>query len=343
MLKPSSKAKPKTKKSSSNKTIKKTLTKSKPSSKSQKAKPVFAGINLATMNNELLSAKLSNLVNFESILKDTLHNTENKVSAPEIQRLSSSKENRIRLDFEGLSTPVTKISPPMRMISFGDIEHLSWWDRQNAVEKKQDYSFKVTVKTTSDESLTVSRTWSTQNKRKEFYVQDEKGRVKNLDDVDRSTMHLFFIEDALKESREKPIILCEGYRAAKHLRDLDINAVGTIDAGTLPVKEVLSKLESRQVILWPDNDDVGLRYMSQIRTALLALNIDADHLVQWHDGPKNGDAADIKSKEEIKELIKSSQSWPVEIVANITKPVQMKRVLTQLKLRSSSIIARSGR
>lgn len=361
MLKPGTTRRGKAKKSTANssiskktaapvkKTIKKAVTKKAAPAKAKQTtkNPVPVKptpLNFTTTSPLLFESKLSGMVNIDGFLKAELNNImlQDKKAAPTALKLLSAEE-KIRLEYDGLSTSITSMATPIKLISFGELTHLRWWDAKIRVKKPNNYTFDMNVSNTGGDNLVISRVWSQADQRKRFYVKYANGALTSLDDVNKENIHFFFIEDALKESNTQPIVLCEGYRAAAHLRNNNINAIGTIDGGTLPNNEVLLKLKNQTVLLWPDNDDIGMRHMSRIRARLLALDINADHLIKFEGGAKNADAADIENPNTLNELINSAKPWPLELIMAISGPAKMKRVSSQLKLRANSIITRGGK
>jgi len=103
------------------------------------------------------------------------------------------------------------------------------------------------------------------------------------------------------------VILTEGEKACDALRDLDINAVGTVTgASTIPDEMMLRPLLGRRVFLWPDNDKQGKSHMRRIAAILRELGHVSAYTLKWTDAPEAGDAFDFfasgKSVEELETM-----------------------------------------
>lgn len=101
-----------------------------------------------------------------------------------------------------------------------------------------------------------------------------------------------------------PIVLTEGGRKARAVRDAGYPAVGFVSASTIPSYHVLDRLAGRSVVLWPDNDDIGRAFMGQVGQRLDA-TAGAIRVIHWIDAPEHGDAADC-SPEVIRQLVADS-------------------------------------
>jgi hypothetical protein len=91
------------------------------------------------------------------------------------------------------------------------------------------------------------------------------------------------------------VAVTEGEKPKEALSARRILAVGTVTgAATIPCDAVLRQLLAYDVILWPDNDDIGRAHMTRIGRRLLAMGISAPpRWVEWPDAPPAGDAADF--------------------------------------------------
>lgn len=117
------------------------------------------------------------------------------------------------------------------------------------------------------------------------------------------------------------VFVGEGEKSTDALRGLGVHAVGTVTgAGTVdqtgrvtsvrcPTDEVLRPLVGYDVVLWPDNDEVGRRHMRAIARRLLALG-GAARVLAWPDAPEKGDAADFVAaglgKDELRDLYRAA-------------------------------------
>lgn len=89
------------------------------------------------------------------------------------------------------------------------------------------------------------------------------------------------------------VFVCEGEKATDALRGLGLVVVGTMTgADTIPSEENLRPLVGYDVVLWPDNDEKGIRHMRRIADALANLHADS-RILLWPDAPEKGDAADF--------------------------------------------------
>lgn len=99
--------------------------------------------------------------------------------------------------------------------------------------------------------------------------------------------------ELLRDARaDRPVIVCEGEKAADALRALGVVSLGTVTgAATIPGRASLEVLRGRQVFVWPDNDEPGRAHMARIVAALVGSGVRA-RTIQWADAGLSGDAAD---------------------------------------------------
>jgi hypothetical protein len=121
--------------------------------------------------------------------------------------------------------------------------------------------------------------------------------------------------EKLVEHPDRPAMVCEGEAATDALASLEdalgVVAVGTVTgaAGT-PGDAALQPLVSRRVILWPDADDAGARHMQRIGLRLRRLGCHDILIVDWHEAPEHGDAADsVALGVDVAALIAAAQPW----------------------------------
>lgn len=102
---------------------------------------------------------------------------------------------------------------------------------------------------------------------------------------------LYGVDELDAESRGI-VVVTEGEKARDALAGLGIAAVGTVTgAASVPSPAVLSALRGRDVVLWPDNDDIGRAHMQRIAGRLRALGIRSTTLTWGTE--KGDDAADF--------------------------------------------------
>lgn len=66
-----------------------------------------------------------------------------------------------------------------------------------------------------------------------------------------------------------PVIVCEGEKATDSLLAQGYAALGTVTgAGGIPSATALEVLRGRDVVLWPDNDEIGRQHMRRVAAAL---------------------------------------------------------------------------
>ncbi len=112
-----------------------------------------------------------------------------------------------------------------------------------------------------------------------------------------------------------PIVLCEGEKAADALTAAGHLALATVTgANALPSPAVLGVLAGRQVVLWPDNDEVGCIHMKLVAEALCKLNV----CVAWVDPqfcalPEHGDAADVADEADLTAAINAATPYTPDL------------------------------
>lgn len=103
---------------------------------------------------------------------------------------------------------------------------------------------------------------------------------------------LYGCHHIVKKGEGGNVVLVEGETAAEALLKTGIPAVGTVTgADNTPSKKSLAFLEGRTVILWPDNDDLGVKHMRRVGKMLQGIATE----ILWHEwegAPEKGDAAD---------------------------------------------------
>jgi len=114
----------------------------------------------------------------------------------------------------------------------------------------------------------------------------------------------------LASANGRRIIVTEGEKAADALVERGYTALGTVTgANSIPSDQRLSVLGSREVLLWPDNDDPGRKHMDRVASRLQELGV-AANIVTWPDAPQRGDAADFTgSDDDLRALIEAAEPW----------------------------------
>ncbi|MCH2038256.1 MAG: hypothetical protein MK137_06665, partial [Rickettsiales bacterium] len=81
----------------------------------------------------------------------------------------------------------------------------------------------------------------------------------------------------------------------------------------------------KEIVLWPDNDDVGVHFMALMTLALKRLGAKNIKLIQWSEGPFRGDAANFSgNKTKLMALIKSAKPWDGRLLKKASKPLHFK-------------------
>lgn len=110
---------------------------------------------------------------------------------------------------------------------------------------------------------------------------------------------------------DSTVVITEGERAADAVRDAGYVAAGTVcGASSTPGEAVLGLFRDRHVVLWPDNDPVGMAHMSRISIRLEQLGVRSLRLVLWAGSPEHGDAADA-DVQTITRLITAARILPL--------------------------------
>lgn len=141
-----------------------------------------------------------------------------------------------------------------------------------------------------------------------FQAFDKPRSLFNLDDV----------------SRCKVAIVVEGEKTADHvsaalksLIDKGTHAVTCWQGGTNAVQLAdLSPLDGKTVILWPDNDAVGIKAMRAIAEQMSGRATQINYIYNPPEHPKGWDAADVEWDEDgLRRFIREHmhpEAWPVE-------------------------------
>jgi YD repeat-containing protein len=88
------------------------------------------------------------------------------------------------------------------------------------------------------------------------------------------------------------VVLTEGEKAADALITAGVPAVASVTgAAATPGRAALADLTGRDVVLWPDADEVGEAHMARIAAGLVGIAASV-RMISWPDAPAHGDAAD---------------------------------------------------
>lgn len=129
----------------------------------------------------------------------------------------------------------------------------------------------------------------------------EKDGKKGLNGTPLADLPLYGSELVSDLGEDEIVVLVEGEKARDALEDAGIPAVGTVTgAGGTPGREVLEVLRGREVVLWPDTDEAGIKHMNRVAERLRGIAA-LIRVYTWHDAPiatnedgkaKSQDAAD---------------------------------------------------
>ena len=114
-----------------------------------------------------------------------------------------------------------------------------------------------------------------------------------LDGREVSTLPLYSSERVKEWPKgEAIVVVTEGEKAADALLEAGFCALGTVTgASGTPGPDVLGVLEGFEVVLWPDDDDLGRAHMERVAKALQGIAASIS-VFTWPEAPERGDAAD---------------------------------------------------
>jgi hypothetical protein len=147
---------------------------------------------------------------------------------------------------------------------------------------------------------------------KEFSAQWPDGTSTSFDAIPQHLLPLFGASLPLVAAAKR-LIVCEGASTAEALLRRGLPTVGTL-TGALrtPSRAALATVtkKGRTILLWPDNDDVGVRHMNRIGERLVALGATEIRWIRWKGAPRKADAADFQGDEEsLRALIDAAIKW----------------------------------
>ena len=89
------------------------------------------------------------------------------------------------------------------------------------------------------------------------------------------------------------VVITEGEKAADALITAGVPAVGTVTgAAATPGRAALADLTGRDVVLWPDCDDVGRKHMERVAAGLVGIAASVRR-IEWPDAREHDDDADF--------------------------------------------------
>lgn len=127
------------------------------------------------------------------------------------------------------------------------------------------------------------------------FVWERPGGVKGLGGRPVAELPLYGSEHAAGWDAERPVIVTEGEKDAAALIAAGYQAVGTVTgagAARPAGRESLEVLRGLDVVLWPDNDDVGRAHMALLAAALDGVAAEV-HTLTWPNAPEHAGAADF--------------------------------------------------
>jgi hypothetical protein len=115
------------------------------------------------------------------------------------------------------------------------------------------------------------------------------------------------------------VVVTEGEKATDALDEAFITSVGTVcGASATPGDTSLEVLLPHDVVLWPDNDEVGHKHMTRI-AAWLQTHGATPRWIDWPDAPAKADAADYIGNPQ--DLINAARDWqPSADIVTIGNP-----------------------
>lgn len=136
------------------------------------------------------------------------------------------------------------------------------------------------------------------NRLKDFRWETPDGQS-GLGGVKAANLPLFGTEMLRGEDPDTTIVVTEGEKAARSLVRRGIMAVATAcGASATPSAHVLQCLKPfRDVVLWPDNDEIGKKHMHRLAVTLQGMGVQW-RTVMWADAPPKGDAADFEGNQD---------------------------------------------
>lgn len=239
-----------------------------------------------------------------------------------------------KLIHSGLGIKPSDMALPGYLINYGLNTRDRWWQGNPDKRTDNQLSFEKPITLVDGRDVTYIRRAASEQSRKQFFLRINDELI-NLDLINPELLPFYITNNTLEES--KTIVLCEGVAATDALLERGIPAMGTLTATHVPVASELKKLKGLELILWPDNDDIGLQFMAKMTRSLQTVGVANIKMIQWRDGPRRGDAADFSgSKKSLLTLIKNAEAWAPEQLERLTnRPHNVIAPGSPLSLRSA--------
>ena len=150
------------------------------------------------------------------------------------------------------------------------------------------------------------------NGKKEFYPEFPDGSQTIPEGYLRPLYNLPGINGA------DTVVIVEGEKCVDYLMSLNLIPTTSIGGAAVPPEKTdWSPLEGKVIILWPDNDDAGMKHMKRIYDHLVKMNIPKILMVKPpRDADEKWDAADCEPKQ-VKKLLDAAGvvHRPIDIMA----------------------------
>ena len=247
--------------------------------------------HLVTTNHRFVSSHIVNALNGTSLKKSRLQ----RITIP---KETSAFTEQVKVN-EMIIAGSTRINPPELPINnaalrYGIGADDRWWDETTDKPDSSSDSFSLPLTLTNGQKVTYHRVAASKpGGLKSLAIETEDGQWQPINRV-RPDLLPFFNQEVIKTlDTNQRIVICEGVPAAQALIDKDIKAIGTLSGVIVPEDSVLEPLVDKEIVLWPDNDDVGVHFMALMTLALKRLGAKNIKLIQWSEGPFRGDAANF--------------------------------------------------
>jgi hypothetical protein len=196
-----------------------------------------------------------------------------------------------------------------------------WHARARATRSSHAWDWADVVKTSdyrmrdydSGATVAVHRRYDLIDRSKDFHWY--RHGTPGLKGLPEASIPLFRGYEVLHdEQADRPLVICEGEKAALAVERLGLHAVGiSIGAPKVPNLVVLQPLAVRfELLLWPDNDEPGRQLAVNLGRVLHGRRIGL-RILDWPDAPPKGDAADFVASggtlERALALIVSAKPW----------------------------------